>query len=167
MVKLSYNLDEIKEFGYEPGRARAKLQSVKKQKSRSGKPMLVFEWKILTGENKGNKISSYCSLQENALSNLKQHLEAMGLKGKVNKSSDDLIGRQVVLVISEQNSSDGSDRSFVGVSRVLPKNAPLTSREDDDEDEDDDDFDEEDEDDEDYEDDEEDEDEDDDEDWDD
>lgn len=136
MVKLAYNLDDIKDFGYEPGRVRAKLKSITRKKSSKGKPMLVFEWSILTGDDKGSKISSYCSLQDNALSNLKQHLEALGEHGKVNKSSDALLGKIAVLVLAEQESNRPGGGTFVGVARVLPKNASLVDDDDEDEEED-------------------------------
>ena len=147
MVKLRYNLDEISSSAYETGRVRAKLKSVKKQQSRAKKPMLVFEWAILTGPNKGSKISSYPSLQDSALGNLKEHLEALGLSGKVSKSSDSLLGKTAVLVIAESPGRDGG-RPYVGVSQVLPKGSPLVADDEEDEDE----FEEEDEDDEEWED---------------
>ena len=135
MVKLKYNLDEISSAAYDTGRVRAKLKSVKKQQSRAKKPMLVFTWAILTGPQKGSKISSYPSLVDSSLGNLKEHLEALGLSGKVSKSSDSLLGKTAVLVIGESPSRDGG-RPFVGVVQVLPKNSPLVADEDEDEDED-------------------------------
>ncbi|KKN02001.1 hypothetical protein LCGC14_1122060 [marine sediment metagenome] len=142
MVRLKYNLDEIKSQAYEPGRCRAKLKAVKKKTSKAGNPMLEFAWVILTGDNKGHKISSYPSLMTSSLGNLKEHLEALGLKGKISKSSDALLGRIAVLVIAESPSRDGG-RPFVGVVQVLPKSSPLVDPDEDDEfDEDDDDFDE-------------------------
>ncbi len=137
MVKLSYNLDEIKTQAYETGRCRAKLKSVKKQMSRKKNPMLVFKWRILTGEDKGRSISSYPSLLDSSLGNLKEHLEALGLKGKVNKSSDALIGRIAVLVIGESPAVDDA-RPYVGIVQVLPKSSPLHPVDDDDDDDDDD-----------------------------
>ncbi|KKL89433.1 hypothetical protein LCGC14_1914720 [marine sediment metagenome] len=137
MVKLSYNLDEIKTQAYETGRCRAKLKSVKKQQSRAKNPMLVFKWRIMTGEDKGRPISSYPSLLDSSLGNLKEHLEALGLKGKVNKSSDALIGRIAVLVIGESPGRDGG-RPYVGVIQVLPKSSPLNPVVDDDDDDDED-----------------------------
>lgn len=165
MVRLKYNLDEIKSAAYEPGRCRAKLKSIKKKTSKAGNPMLEFGWVILTGENKASKISSYPSLMPSSLGNLKEHLEALGLSGKISKSSDALLGKIAVLVIAESPGRDGG-RPYVGVVQVLPKNSPLVELDDDDDDDDDVDDD----DDEDYEDEEEDDDEDedeDDEDWDD
>ncbi len=99
--------------------------------------MLVFKWNIQTGPQKGQKISSYPSLVDSSLGNLKEHLEALGLSGKVSKSSDSLLGKIAVLVIGESPSRDGG-RPFVGVVQVLPKNSPLTEDEDEDEDEGDD-----------------------------
>ncbi len=141
MVKLVFNLDEISTAAYDTGRVRAKLKSVKKQQSRAKKPMLVFKWQIQTGPQKGQKISSYPSLMDNALGNLKEHLEALGLEGKVSKSSDSLLGKTAVLVIAESPSRDGG-RPFVGVVQVLPKGSPLVEPDEDEEDVDDDDDDE-------------------------
>ncbi len=153
MVRLKYNLDEISSSAYETGRCRAKLKSIKKKDSKAGNPMLVFTWAILTGDNRGKKISSYPSLLESSLGNLKEHLEALGLKGKVAKSSDALLGKIAVLVIAE-TPGQGGGRPYVGVVQVLPKGSPLVE-----EDEDEDDDDDYDEDEEEYEDDDEDEDE--------
>ncbi len=137
MVKLSYNLDEIKTQAYDTGRVRAKLRSVKKGQSRAKNPMLVFKWRILTGEDKGRDISSYPSLLDSSLGNLKEHLEALGLKGKVNRSSDKLIGRIAVLVIGESPAQEGQ-RPYVGVIQVLPKSSPLHPVDDDEDDDDED-----------------------------
>ncbi len=155
MVKLKYNLDEISSSAYETGRVRAKLKSVKKKPSKAGNPMLVFTWAILTGPNKGQKISSYPSLLDSSLGNLKEHLEALGLAGKVSKSSDSLLGKTAVLVIGK-SASKGDERPYVGVVQVLPKGSPLVKdeEEDEDEDEDDEDYEEDDDDDDDDEDDE-------------
>ena len=144
MVRLRYDLDEIKEFGYETGRCRARVKSITQKASRAKKPMIVFEWEILTGPNKKKKISSFCSLQQDSLSNLKQHLESLGLKGQVDESSDRLIGKIAVIVLSESASRDDPDRSFISVSSVLPKDTPLTEPDEDDE-EDEEEFEEEDE----------------------
>ena len=143
MVKLSFNLDEISTEAYETGRARAKLKSVKRQKSKAGNPMLVFEWKIMTGPNKGQKISSYPSLLDSSLGNLKEHLEALGLEGKVSKSSDSLLGKIAVLVIGPSAAKDGG-RPYVGVIQVLSKGSPLEEPDEDEDEEDDDDDDDED-----------------------
>ncbi len=159
MVKLKYNLDEISSSAYETGRVRAKLKSVKKKPSKAGNPMLVFQWAILTGPNKGAKISSYPSLLEQSLGNLKEHLEALGLEGKVSKSSDSLLGKSAVLVIGESPGRDGG-RPYVGVVQVLPKGSSLSGPDEDDEEDDeyeDEDEDEDDEDDEEWEDDDDDE----------
>ncbi len=138
MVKLVFNLDEITTGAYDTGRVRAKLKSIKKQPSRAGNPMLVFAWRIQTGPNKGQKISSYPSLMEGSLGNLKEHLEALGLAGEVSKSSDSLLGKSAVLVIAESPGRDGG-RPYVGVSQVLPKGSSLKEPEPDEEFEDDDD----------------------------
>ena len=133
MVKLKYNLDEISSSAYDTGRVRAKLKSVKKKPSRAGNPMLVFTWQIQTGPQKGQKISSYPSLMDNALGNLKEHLEALGLSGTVSKSSDSLLGKTAVLVIAESPGRDGG-RPYVGVAQVLPKGSSLEEPDDEDED---------------------------------
>ncbi len=136
-MKLTYNLDEIKTQAYDTGRVRAKLKSVKKQQSRAKNPMLVFKWRILTGDDKGRDISSYPSLLESSLGNLKEHLEALGLKGKIKgKSTDALLGRVCVLVIGESPAEEGK-RPFVGILQVLPKSSPLNPSDDDDDEDDD------------------------------
>ncbi len=146
MVKLRYNLDEISSSAYETGRVRAKLKSVNKKPSKAGNPMLVFKWRIQSGPNKGQDISSYPSLMDSALGNLKEHLEALGLSGEVSKSSDSLLGKVAVLVIAQTPGRDGG-KPFTGIVEVLPKGSPLV--EEDDEDEDDEEYDDDDDDDED------------------
>lgn len=137
MVKLKYDLNAIKSTAYDTGRVRAKVKKITKKPSSKGNPMLVFEWLILTGPDKKRRISSYPSLMENALGNLKEHLEGLGLEGKVNKSSDELIGRQAVLVLAETESNRPGGGTFVTVARVLPKSSPLNVDEEDDEDDED------------------------------
>jgi len=166
MPRLNYNLDEIADYTPVPkGRFRAKLTKCTQAKSKSsGQPMLVWDWKILTGKGKGHTARTWTSLQPQALSALKNHLTAFGMSGKVkNKSTDQLIGKIVVLVVVDTESvregHEGEPDSKILM--VLPKDAPLTVEEPEEEDEDEDD-----ENDEDEEDDEdEDEDEDDDDDW--
>ncbi len=65
----------------------------------------------------------------------KEHLEALGLKGRVSKSSDALLGRTAVLVIAE-TPGQGGGRPYTGVVQVLPKGSSLTAEEDEDEDDD-------------------------------
>jgi len=148
MPKLSYNLDEIADFSSIPaGRYRAKLKKcTQKNAKASGQPMLEWEWEILVGSNnkatkavKGRQARTWTSLQPQALSSLKEHLKAFDLSGKVNKSTDQLIGKIVVLVfvesISQREGHEGEPDSRVAV--VLPKDAPLVKPgelEDDDED---------------------------------
>jgi len=170
MPKLNYNLDEIQDYTPIPkGRYRAKLTKCVMSKSKSsGQPMLVWDWMILTGKSKGRTARTWTSLQVQALGNLKNHLTAFGLSGKVrNKSTDQLIGKVVVLVVSERESTrEGHEGEMDStVSMLLPKDAPLTDSvgdvdEDDEEDEEEDDEEEDEEDDEDEDEDEEDEDED-------
>ena len=133
MVKLKFNLDEISSSAYDTGRVRAKLKSINKKPSRAGNPMLVFAWRIQTGPNKGQKISSYPSLMEGSLGNLKEHLEALGLSGEVSKSSDSLLGKTAVLVIGATPSKGDDTRPYVGVVQVLPKGSSLKAPKDDEE----------------------------------
>ena len=134
--KLSYNLDTIADFSSIPaGRYRAKLKKcTQKNAKASGQPMLEWEWEILVGSNnkatkavKGRQARTWTSLKPQALSSLKEHLKAFDLSGKVNKSTDQLIGKIVVLVfvesISQREGHEGEPDSRVAV--VLPKDAPL------------------------------------------
>ncbi len=171
MPKLSYNLDELPDtLGVPAGRYRAKLVSCTKDKSKtSGNPMLTWTWKVLSGKHKGATIKSWTSLQEGALVGLKQTLTAFGLKGKINRSTDQLIGRIVVLVVVDRPSTQAGREGemFSSIQQVLPKDASLKASkkskadldDEDEEDEDDEDQDEADEDEEDEEEDEDEEDE--------
>lgn len=149
MPKLNYNLDEIADFSSVPaGRYRAKLKKcTQKNAKASGQPMLEWEWEILVGATpkktkavKGRQARTWTSLQPQALASLKEHLLAFGLNGKVkNKSTDQLIGKIVVLVfvesISQREGHEGEPDSKVAV--VLPKDTPLTKPGELDDDEDD------------------------------
>lgn len=148
--RLRYNLSDIPDIiEFTPGRYLAKLKSCTKTVSaNSGQPMLVWVWVLLSGPNKGQQIKSWTSLQENALFGLKQHLLAFGLKGKVDQSTDKLIGKTVVLVIGKRKgeTKDGREADFSAVLAVLPKSAgtknskaaAVVDDDDDDEDEDED-----------------------------
>jgi hypothetical protein len=127
MVKLAFDLDAISDDPYDTGTYRAKLKMITKTRSRDDWPMLVFQWLIITGPNKDLTISSYASLRPSYLSSLKEHLEGLGLSGEIDRSSDDLLGRQALLVLTSQE-SDREDRDkFVSVSQVLPDlREPLT-----------------------------------------
>jgi len=84
--------------------------------------MLVWYWKLVSGEEKGKEIRSFTSLLDNALFTLKMHLEAFGLSGKVNIDTGKLIGRYALLVIGlrEGKTRGGSDAEFSNVIEVLP-----------------------------------------------
>lgn len=164
MPRLQYNLNEIESREEIPaGRYKAKLKACKKKKSRSGKPMLEWQWKLTSGSAKNQTVMSWTSLQENALFSLKEHLEALGLKGQVDKSTDQLVGKIAVVVVGHLPTEDEESLGFPVVNKVMPKNTPLNPKtideDDDDLDEDDEFEDEEDEDEEELEDEEEDEDE--------
>lgn len=126
MTTLQYNLNEIKTFSIEPGKHRAKVTEIKQTLSKKGKPMLEWTWKIVGGPNKGQTIRSWTSLVENALGNLKNHLEALGFSGEVKLSTKKLVGRYAVLVIGPTVSTDdkGNDREFSNVIAVKPDGTP-------------------------------------------
>jgi hypothetical protein len=102
MPKLQYNLDEIKSFQIKPGTYRLKLTKVEQGVSNNKKPQYVWSWKVVSGSEKGKTLRSFTSLQENALSNLKAHLEAFGLSGKVKTSTEKLVGRTIIAVIGDR-----------------------------------------------------------------
>jgi Mg-chelatase subunit ChlI len=128
VAKLSYNLDDIPDVPDIPkGRYKARLLSCTKKKSRADKPMLEWKWKLLTGKVKGSTIRSFTSLQENALSSLKQHLIALGKKGKVQGSTDELVGKVVVLVVGKHPYKNDMGQKVMSsyVVGLLPKDSPL------------------------------------------
>ena len=138
MVKLQYNLDEIQDFNLEAGLYRAKLIKVEQTLSSKKKPMLIWYWKIVSGAEKGKEIRSYTSLVETALGNLKNHLMAFHLKGKVSTNTGKLIGKYAILVVavtpSNQPGREGT--MFSNVAAVNPdRGAGANLDEDEDEDE--------------------------------
>lgn len=168
MPTLTYNLDEIKTFFVEPGRYRARVTKVEQTLSSKGKPVLVWHWKIISGAEKGKEVRTWTSLMDNALTSLKNHLEALGYSGSVKVKTEKLVGKIAILVMAE--GTDNNGKEVVRATAILPdkgaKAAPIEEEDDDedyDEDDDDEDYEEEEDDDEEY-DDEEDEDEDEDED---
>lgn len=123
MPQLNYNLDDIKDYMVEPGRYRARITKIEQTLSkRSKRPMLVWHWKLLTGESKGSELRSWTSLQKNALQNLRDHLTALGYDGNVDLNTDKLVGRKAVLVVGVTTSVDdaGNQREFSSVMNVLP-----------------------------------------------
>jgi hypothetical protein len=131
---LRYNLAQIPDIvTVEPGKYIARLKSVTQGASKSsGQPMLTWKWTLLNGPNKGQVVTSWTSLQEQALSGLKQHLLAFGMKGKVNASTDVLIGKTVILVmgIRKGENAAGQATDFSSVIALLPRNAANAADED-------------------------------------
>jgi hypothetical protein len=119
MVKLNYDLTKIPD-AYVAGNCRARLKRITQKESQAGKPMLEFQWVLLDGLNQGKKINSYASLMEGYLGSLKEHLEALGESGEINKSSDELLGKEAVLVLTSLESDREGRTDFVTVSQVLP-----------------------------------------------
>ena len=124
MPRLKFNLNEIPDIVEVPkGKYRARLASCIKGESRSsGNPVLTWTWKILNGEAKGQNVKSWTSLQDHALSGLKEHLLALGLKGTVDVATDRLIGKTVVLIIGKRAgvSRSGEKAMFSSILAVLP-----------------------------------------------
>ncbi len=121
-MKLSYNLDAIKDFNVSSGKQRAKLLKVEQSMSSRNKPMLVWTWRLVTGPDKGKEIRSYTSLVKNALGNMKNHLMAFKLHGKVSTDTHRLIGKYAILVISQKPSTqEGKEgTTFSAVNSILP-----------------------------------------------
>jgi hypothetical protein len=145
MTRLEYNLDDIKDYAVEPGRHRARVTKIVQEKSKKGKPMLTWYWKIIAGSEKGSEVRSWTSMVPGALFNLKNHLEGFGHTGKVKTDTKKLVGKTAVLVIGITTSTndDGDEREFSNVLKVLPdkkaslKNAVVEEEYDGDEAEDD------------------------------
>lgn len=139
MARLKFNLNEIESRAdIEDGREKAKVKKVIKRKSKKGNPMLEWEWKLLTGSSKGSTVKSFTSLQSQALFDLKEHLEALGLKGKIDKSTDSLVGKAAVVMITHLPPQDGNGPGYPIVSAVMPKGTTLKVEGDEDDDIDDD-----------------------------
>jgi len=122
MAQLKYNLDEISNITVEPGRYRARLTKCEQTLSTTKNPMLVWHWKIVSGDEKSKEIRSFTSLLDNALGTLKNHLEAFGFTGKVNLDTGKLIGRYATIVVAlrEGKTREGVDAEFSNVVAVLP-----------------------------------------------
>lgn len=141
MVKLNYNLDEITSITVPAGRYRARLKKVEQSLSRAKKPVLIWYWEIASGKYRGKEIRSWTSLVEGAQMNLKRHLLAFNIKGKI-PDSQKLVGRFVTLVVVIRDTTDdaGNEDQVSSVGAVLPDEKPgrMVKEEDlEDEDEDD------------------------------
>lgn len=141
MAKLKYNLDDIQDFAIDAGKHRARLKKVEQTLSKKKKPMLVWHWKIVSGPEKNKEMRSWTSLEPTALGNLKNHLMAFGLRGKVNSDTSKFIGKYVILVVTVAPSTQAGkeDQLYSSVSSVLPDKASRRDADEDDEDTEDDD----------------------------
>jgi len=80
----------------EEGDYLVEVDEVEDKESSTGNPMLVFTFKVTEGEGKGRKLFHNCSLQPQALFNLRAVLEALGNEvpqGVLELDPSDLIGQ--------------------------------------------------------------------------
>lgn len=138
MVDLKYDLDEIQDFAVEPGKYRARLTKVEQTLSKAKKPMLVWNWKIISGSEKGTEMKSWTSLQKNALGALKAHLQAFGFEGKIKTKTSRLVGKRAILVVALRPGVNeaGEEREYSNIIALQPydKSAPAEEIEEEDED---------------------------------
>lgn len=144
MPRLRYNLDEISNVMVEPGKYKAKLMKCEQTLSKASQnPMLVFTWQILDKPYQGKEMKSYASLLENALGNLKNHLEGLGLKGKVDTDTAKLLGRTAYIIVSlrERTGEHGETLTSANITNILALSSSKSSKaaieEDEDEEEED------------------------------
>jgi hypothetical protein len=112
----------------EPGKWLAELQDCEEMESQSGNPMLVWIWAIKEGPSEGLDIKSYTSLQDHALFGVKEHLTAFGADedADIDLDTDQLIGRQAILVIGRAKFRDrdsGEEREASRVNAVQSSKA--------------------------------------------
>jgi len=96
----------------EEGDYLVEVDEVEDKESSTGNPMLVFTFKVTEGEGKGRKLFHNCSLQPQALFNLRAVLEALGNEvpqGVLELDPSDLIG-QTCGVSSTMHSMRGRPR---------------------------------------------------------
>lgn len=124
MPRLKVNLAGVEVGGVNvpPGRYLSELVDVQEGESKTGNPMLIWEWEISEGDYSGNTIRSWTSLQEQALFGLKGHLIGLGEDEEdVDMELDELIGRRVYLTIQTRKWKDqdsGEDREGSSVAKV-------------------------------------------------
>lgn len=123
MVKLQYNLEEIPDAppSLPPGIYKVVLKSCVKKKSKKDKDMFEWTWKVKGGNHDGESIKTWTSLQKNALSGLKEHLTAFGLKGKVDSNTDKLLGQYVGVLVENRKGQNrsGEEIETTGVTMVM------------------------------------------------
>ncbi len=123
MPKLNYNLDDIPDSIIIPnGRYRGILRSVTKGDSSTGNPMFTWVWRIKGGDQNRQEVRSWTTLLRTNLTQLKEHLIALGVKGKIRGSTDDFIGGAVCLVMGTRQGVNrmGEKSTFSTVLGVLP-----------------------------------------------
>jgi hypothetical protein len=111
------------QINYEPLPAdtyTVRLMNVEPRESKNGDPAWSWTYEVVEGEHTGRRLWDYTSLSEKALWRVKAIFDAFGVAPGTD--TDDLLGRQVRLVVSQRIIPAGRRQGEIGnqIDRVLP-----------------------------------------------
>lgn len=125
MPKYNFALEDIESGGgfvaITPGKYRARLQDCVETESSKGNPMLVWTWELLEGDEKGEMVKSWTSLQDHALFGFKEHCTALGEnEDSDEQDTEEYVGRTAVLTIGTRRgrNRNGDEQDFTDVKRI-------------------------------------------------
>lgn len=97
-----------------------RLMNVEPRESANGNPAWSWSYEVVEGEYAGRRLWDYTSLVEKALWRVKAIFDAFGVPPGTD--TDDLLGRQVRLVVSQRIIPAGRRQGELGnqIDRVLP-----------------------------------------------
>lgn len=111
------------QINYEPipaGTYVVRLMNVEPRESKNGNPAWSWTYEIVEGEHTGRRLWDYTSLVEKALWRVKAIFDAFEVPPGTD--TDELLGRQVRLVVSQRPIPAGQRAGEIGnqIDRVLP-----------------------------------------------
>lgn len=104
---LKVNFKDVESSGrvrIPEGDYKAKCVANKQDESKDGNPMVVWDWEIIEGKQKGKKLRDYAPLSSKGLWKLKSILEGMGVtvpNRAVNINLDKYLGEEVGITVGD------------------------------------------------------------------
>lgn len=138
MSRIQVNLEGVEPQGsrdftpFPVGDHLAEVMSMSEEESSAGNAMLVWEWEGLDDATRGMTVKSYCSLLDDALGNLRQHGEALGLMNgeDFDADPDEVVGMKAILTITHtkrRNRDTGEPMIFANVTEVTAYEEPAAA----------------------------------------
>lgn len=132
MPKIRVNMDKLRSFSTVPrGEYVCRLTQVEESESRAGNAMLVWDWTVDRGTHQGATIRTWTVTEGDNQGSLKDHLMALGLKGKVSLDTDRLLGKRALLSVAVGSREvNGEVREFNNLLSIRP--VPTDAKDEDD-----------------------------------